>query len=217
MATLLIFQLIVLLFSIMIHEISHGAVALYLGDDTAKRLGRLTLNPLKHLDPFGSIIVPLILAIPILLGGSSIIIGWAKPVPYNPYNLADPKKGAAIIGAAGPISNIFLATVFALLLHLPVTFGIGGEMLMTAFSIIVLLNILLAVFNLVPFPPLDGSKILFAFLPHSAAHIQATLERYGFFFIIFFILFLLPVLQAVVFFVFNILLLLVGIGPNLPI
>src|SRR3989344_8699741 len=103
----LAFQIIVLIFSVMIHEISHGAVALKLGDTTARDLGRLTLNPLKHLDPIGSFLLPLILAI-----SHAPVIGWAKPVPYNPFNLRDPKRGAAIIGVAGPISNIALAIVF---------------------------------------------------------------------------------------------------------
>lgn len=215
-AAIIVFQLAVLLFSIMIHEVSHGAVALYLGDDTAKRLGRLTLNPIKHLDPFGSIILPLLLSIPLFFGGSSVIVGWAKPVPYNPYNLKNPKKGAAIIGAAGPASNLILATVFALMLHLPLTFGIGGEMLILAFSLIVLLNLLLAIFNLVPIPPLDGSKILFALLPNSWSNIQRTLEVHGFLLIILFILFGLPLLRTVVFFIFGLLLFLTGAPPNLP-
>lgn len=208
---LIVFQLVVLLFSIMIHEVSHGAMALYLGDDTAKKLGRLTLNPAKHIDPFGSIILPMILAIPLFFGIPSIIIGWAKPVPYNPYNLRDPKKGAALIGAAGPLSNIFLAVIFAFLLYLPISFGIGGATLITAFSLIILLNLLLAVFNLIPIPPLDGSKLLFAVLPRSWEGLERVLQINGFFILILFIVFGLPILRTVVYIIFAALLWLVGI------
>ncbi len=211
---LIIFQLAVLLFSIIIHEVSHGAVALYLGDDTAKRLGRLTLNPLKHLDPFGSIILPLVLSIPLWFGGTSIIVGWAKPVPYNPYNLKDPKKGAAIIGAAGPISNLIIAVTFALLLHIPL--ALGNQTLILAFSLIILLNILLAIFNLVPIPPLDGSKIFFAILPASSLRVQRFLEINGLFLLLAFIIFGLPLLRAVVFVVFNLLLFVTGIKLDAP-
>lgn len=213
-APIIIFQLAVLLFSIMIHEVAHGAVALYLGDDTAKRLGRLTLNPLKHIDPFGSVILPLILAIPLFFGGSSIIVGWAKPVPYNPYNLKNPKKGAALIGAAGPISNLIIAVTFALLLHIPL--AINNEPLTLAFSLIVLLNILLAIFNLVPIPPLDGSKVLFALLPASYERVQRILEVNGLLLLLAFILFGLPLLRGIVFLFFNLLLLIVGIGLDSP-
>lgn len=208
---LIVFQLVILLFSIMIHEISHGAVALYLGDDTAKRLGRLTLNPVKHIDPFGSVILPLILAIPLFFGMPSVIVGWAKPVPYNPFNLKNPKKGAALIGAAGPLSNILLAIVFTLALHLPVSFGIGGQTLILAFSLIILLNLLLAVFNLLPIPPLDGSKLLFALLPESWTGVQRALEINGLFLLLLFIIFGLPLLRLVVFVVFGLLLGLAGV------
>jgi len=211
---LIAFQLVVLLFSIMVHEISHGAMALYLGDDTAKRLGRLTLNPAKHIDPFGSIILPLILAIPLLFGLPSVVIGWAKPVPYNPYNLKNPKKGAALIGAAGPISNIILAVIFAFALYLPLNFGIGGQTLVVAFSLIVLLNLLLAIFNLIPIPPLDGSKLLFALMPRSWAGIERALQINGFLLLILFIIFGLPILRFVVFAVFGVVLWLVGVDPG---
>lgn len=209
----IIFQLVVLLFSVILHEISHGAMALYLGDETAKRQGRLTFNPLKHLDPFGSIILPLILAIPIFLGGKSIIVGWAKPVPYNPYNLKNPRRDAALIGAAGPLANLATAVIFTLLLHLPL--AAGNQPLVMAFSIIVLLNLLLAVFNLFPIPPLDGSKILFALIPQKAQRLEKILEANSLLLILAFIIFALPLLQTIVFLLFNLLLWLAGIKSNL--
>lgn len=183
---LIIFQLIVLIFSVMIHEISHGAVALKLGDQTAKRAGRLTLNPLRHLDPIGSFLLPLFL---FLLGGP--IFGWAKPVPYNPMNLRNPKAGAGLIGAAGPLSNILLAIVFGLFIR-GLSSGTGTEataVLITLLQMIVLINIALAIFNLIPIPPLDGSNILFALLPGRYYPIYQFLIRYGFYIIIFLIFF----------------------------
>ena len=213
---IVIFQLVVLIFSIIIHEVSHGAMALYLGDDTAKRLGRLTLNPLKHIDPFGSVILPLILAIPLFFGGSSIIVGWAKPVPYNPNNLKNPRTGAGLIGAAGPLANVLIAVIFAVLLHVPVTFGFDGG-LSLAFSLIILLNLLLAIFNLVPIPPLDGSKVLFALLPESFRSWERVLEIYGIWLLLLLIFFAFPIIRLIVLILFNLLLFLVGIRLDLPI
>lgn len=184
----LIFQLVVLIFSVMIHEISHGAVAYQLGDPTAKKLGRLTLNPLKHLDPIGSIILPLSL---FFLSGGNFIIGWAKPVPYNPLNLKNPRSGSALIGIAGPISNFIIAVIFGLLIRLLSVSG-GSELSVTLailFNSIVILNILLAVFNLMPIPPLDGSSILFAFLPEKYNALKNFLLQYGFYILILFIFF----------------------------
>jgi len=180
------FQLVTLIFSIMIHEISHGWTALKLGDTTARDAGRLTLNPLKHLDPFGSIILPIML----IAFGSPILIGWAKPVPYNPYNIrGNPQKGAALIAAAGPLSNITIAVVFGIFLRLAaVLFGpIQTAGLIILVNIVVFINILLAIFNLIPVPPLDGSSILFAFLPPGARGIRNFLTRYGFIILIFFV------------------------------
>jgi len=161
-----IFQLVVLIFSVMIHEVAHGFVAEKLGDPTARLAGRLTLNPLKHLDPFGSVILPLILSIPLLFGGSAFIFGWAKPVPYNPYNLKDPEKGGAVVAAAGPLSNILLAAIFGGLIRLFIGFGFGSLTLVALLSVIVSINLLLAIFNLLPIPPIDGSKVITFFLPH---------------------------------------------------
>jgi len=169
----------------MVHEISHGAVALRLGDDTAKRAGRLTLNPLKHLDPFGSVILPIIL----VLIQSPFLIGWAKPVPYNPHNLKDPKKGAGIIGAAGPISNLLIAIIFGIVLRLLVAFSVItiASQLTELLSLIIFINIILAIFNLLPLPPLDGANVLFALLPYKYRGVQTFLQRYGIFILILFI------------------------------
>lgn len=148
------FYLVVLIFSVMIHEVSHGIVALSLGDDTAKNAGRLTLNPLKHIDPIGSVLLPLVLAI-----SGLPIIGWAKPVPYNPYKLyKDPRYGPLKVALAGPISNISIAIVFAVAVRL-----LGSFLSTTAIALlgmVVFLNIVLAVFNILPIPPLDGSKLI---------------------------------------------------------
>mgnify|MGYP001582556621 CR=1 FL=1 len=181
-----IFQIIVFIFSVMAHEVSHGFAALRLGDTTAKDAGRLTFNPLVHLDPFGSFLLPLMLY---FISGGSMVFGWAKPVPYDPSRLQNPNKAAGLIAAAGPISNLVIAAIFGLLIRLSIFFGIGNGTIILLFNIIVLVNIFLAIFNLVPLPPLDGSKILFAFLPSSYYNLRVWLERYGFMLLIFFIFF----------------------------
>src|SRR3989338_8695812 len=167
--SMFVFYILILLFSVVIHEVSHGLAALALGDSTAKYLGRLTLNPIKHLDFFGSLVVPVITSL------AGIPFGWAKPVPYNPYNLRDQKYGPAIVGAVGPLSNIAIAVVFGLMLRfLPFFVATAGSDTAVSvlqgfgeiFLVIVRVNLLLAVFNLVPIPPLDGSKLLFAVLPY---------------------------------------------------
>jgi Zn-dependent protease len=190
----LVFQIIVLIFSVVIHEFSHGWMANHLGDPTAKYAGRLTLNPIKHLDPLGSVIIPLFL----LIAQSPILIGWAKPVPYNPYNLRDQKYGSALVGAAGPASNLIAALFFGIILRIIAFQGIA-ESLIPFLGLIVLINVLLAVFNLLPIPPLDGSKILFAVLPDSMNDLKVTFERYGLFVLIFFLFFLLPIIFPIIF------------------
>lgn len=182
----LIFQLVVFIFSVMIHEISHGAVALRLGDSTAKDAGRLTLNPIRHIDPMGSILLPLFL----VLLQSPFLFGWAKPVPYNPMNLKNPKRGAGIIGAAGPASNLLVAAFFAVVYRVAAGFGAtggaGAATLAGLSATIVAVNIALALFNLIPIPPLDGSNILFAFLPDRFLYMQQFLSRYGFYILLLF-------------------------------
>jgi Zn-dependent protease len=176
----IIFSLIVLLFSVIIHEVAHGSVANYLGDQTAKYHGRLTLNPIKHLDLFGSILLPLILAISHLP-----VIGWAKPVPINPYNFLDQKWGELKVSLAGPASNFLIALIFSLAIR----FFSLPESLVGLFATIAIYNFLLAIFNLIPIPPLDGSWILFSFLPKSMSPIKMFLRQYGMFLLIFLIFF----------------------------
>ena len=173
----IIFILIVLLFSIVLHEIAHGSMALRLGDPTAKYAGRLTLNPIKHIDPFGTIILPLLL----IVIGSPLIAGWAKPVPINPSNLRDPKWGMLKVALAGPATNFLVAIIFGLAIRfiaLPVV-------LIDFFSIIVLLNFVLGLFNLIPIPPFDGSHILFTFLSDRFNHLKLFLHQYGLFVFLF--------------------------------
>ena len=171
-----IFQIAVLVMSVVIHEVSHGYAAEILGDPTARLQGRLTLNPLKHLDPVGSIIVPLLTSL------TGFIFGWAKPVPYNPYNLRNQKWGELAVAAAGPLANIFLALVFGLLIRF--SGAIFGAPAVNIFAIIVIINLVLAIFNLLPVPPLDGSKILWAFLPYRFRQIRESMERFSFLFVI---------------------------------
>jgi Zn-dependent protease len=178
------FELIVILFSIIIHEISHGYVAVLLGDPTPRIQGRLTLNPLKHIDPLGSIIVPIITSI----GGFTF--GWAKPIIFNPHNLKNKRWGELLIAIAGPGSNLLIAFVFGVIMR----FGFQNGMLSLSFmvlcSYVVLINISLAVFNLVPIPPLDGSKVLFGLLPARFHYIRREIEKYSFILVLFLVVFL---------------------------
>jgi Zn-dependent protease len=190
-----IFSLIVLLFSVIIHELAHGYVAYSLGDPTAKYAGRLTLNPLKHLDPFGSIILPLLLFIAYAFSGiPGPIFGWAKPVPINPYNFKDQKYGEIKVSIAGPASNILLAIIFGLIFRfIPQSLISMSDGSQSGFGIaltfIVYINIWLAIFNLIPIPPLDGSWILFNYLPASMQRTKNFLRQYGIMILIFLILF----------------------------
>jgi Zn-dependent protease len=173
----------IFIMSVIIHEVAHGLAALWLGDPTAKYQGRLTLNPARHIDPIGSVLVPLITY---LAGG--FIFGWAKPVPYNPYNLRDQKYGPALVGAAGPLANILIALVFGFILRVLLVTGnvsiSDGGLISIVFSYAAMINILLAFFNLIPIPPLDGSKLLFAFLP-IREETKLQFEQFGLFFLFF--------------------------------
>lgn len=165
---ILIFIIVIFLLSATIHEVSHAAMASYLGDSTAKLAGRLTLNPLKHLDPLGSVILPgIFLFMSIFSGGNGFsFIGWAKPVPFNPYNLRDQKYGRAKVAAAGPLSNLIVAIVFGISFRfLNGTSGYFFENIQLFFQYIVWLNLLLFIFNLWPGFPFDGHHILFTFFP----------------------------------------------------
>lgn len=197
-----IFSILVFLFSIVIHEVAHGYAAEHLGDPTARDAGRLTLNPVSHIDPIGSVLMPFIL----VLSGSPILFGWAKPVPYNPDNLRNPKMGAAQIAAAGPAANLVLAVAFGLLLRFLPYSGYSDPILNDLFAAVVWVNVLLAVFNLVPIPPLDGSKVLFAFLPNSRGSylVQRSLEQYGFILLLLFIFFGFHYIVPIINFLFGI-------------
>lgn len=193
-----IIYVVILIFSVALHEIAHGYAALHEGDDTALRAGRLTLNPISHLDMFGSVILPILLVI----SQTGFVFGWAKPVPYDEARLRNRRRSILLVASAGIIANLFIATIFALLIRASGAFGIGMEFL-PVFSIIVLLNIVLAIFNLVPIPPLDGSKILFALLPERYQHLEATLLRYSFIFVIIFIFFLWQYISPLVALIFR--------------
>ncbi len=190
----LIAILLILFVSLPFHEFSHALAAYRLGDSTAKYMGRLTLNPLAHLDPFGALLI-------LLVG-----FGWAKPTPYNPYNVRGGKTGEVIIAVAGPISNLVLAIAAALPLRYIYATGIAVPVVVvSALSTFVMLNVILAVFNLIPIPPLDGSKLLYAVMsPQTERQWRPVLEQYGF--IILFAALLLPLLpggQTIVSFVFQ--------------
>lgn len=181
------------MFSIVIHEVSHGFMAEYFGDDTARNEGRLTLNPIKHIDMFGSIVLPAILVIT----KAPFLFGWAKPVPYNPHNLRDIKWGTFWVAAAGVLANISIALVFGLIIRfVPGMFTVSTNFYFITSSIVIV-NLALAIFNLVPIPPLDGSKILFTFLPDSLYAVTDFLERYGFIVLIVFIIYFSNYLQPI--------------------
>ncbi len=182
-----IFYIAILIMSIVIHEVCHGFMAKRFGDNTALYAGRLTLNPLVHLDMFGSIILPIIL----FISHSPFLFGWAKPVPYNPENLSDKKWGTIAVASAGVIANIFIAVFFAMVMRLvPLILpSLASASFYFITSTIVIVNLGLGIFNLIPIPPLDGSKILFSLLPFSFRGIVAFLERYSFIFLIIFIVF----------------------------
>ncbi len=180
--------LFIFLFSVSAHEVAHGAMANRLGDPTAKNQGRLTLNPLKHLDFFGSILVPGLL----LLSQAGIIFGWAKPVPINQENIRDKRYGQAKVAAAGPLANLTIALFFGLLIRFVLIPFVSNQFIVNLIIIaelFVWVNLILAIFNLIPVPPLDGSHILFTFLPPSADRFKLILQRYGLFILLFIMFF----------------------------
>lgn len=175
-----VITIIALIISIILHEMAHGYAANALGDPTARLQGRLSGNPLVHIDPLGSIIIPAIL----LFSNAGILFGWAKPVPYNPYNLNNQKWGEALVALAGPATNVLLAVIFAVIVRYADVVGLSDTFVSIA-GYIVYINVLLAMFNMLPIPPLDGSKILTAVLPYGAQlkykQFAQWVESYGLF------------------------------------
>ena len=165
-----VFVVAVIVMSAVIHEVMHGVAAEQLGDPTARLQGRITLNPISHLDPIGSVVLPIVL----VLTNSPILFGWAKPVPYNPYNLRPGRFSEAIVAAAGPFSNLAIAIIGGLIIRL----GVFPAGMADILFIIVLINVMLFFFNLIPIPPLDGSKVLASILPPSLAMSYDRLRAY---------------------------------------
>lgn len=178
-----IISLVVLIFSAVFHEVAHGFVADRLGDPTARLLGRLTLNPIPHIDPFMSILLPLIL----ILSGSPVIFGAAKPVPVDIFNLRDGRRDMALVSLAGPLTNVLIAIIFALIFKLIAPLDLNVIIPFVVYKI-VQLNILLAIFNLLPIPPLDGSKVFSLLLPEKEAAAYLSIGSIGMI-ILFFLLF----------------------------
>ena len=187
----LIFYFIIIIPSSIIHEYAHGWMADQLGDPTARYAGRLTLDPRAHVDMWGTLLMPFLL---FLVTGGRFLFAYAKPVPYNPYNLRNQKWGPVAVGLSGPGANFLLAAAFALVIRLVSLPAAVVSMLGT----IVYANVVLMVFNLVPIPPLDGSKILYALLPSSAYRVRAFLDRYGFMMLLFFVFFLFELIAPVI-------------------
>ncbi|OIO15922.1 site-2 protease family protein [Candidatus Kuenenbacteria bacterium CG11_big_fil_rev_8_21_14_0_20_37_9] len=186
-----LFFFIIIVPSAIIHEYAHGFAADWLGDPTARNAGRLTLDPRAHIDIFGTILMPILL---LVVSAGNFMFAYAKPVPYNPYNLINRKWGPALVGVAGPAANLIVAVAFGMLVRF-----LPANAFTSVVALVVYANILLAVFNLAPIPPLDGSKILFAVLPESMENFKINLERWGFVILLFFIFYLfnwiVPIIQ----------------------
>ena len=201
-----LFSIIIFFLAVVIHEYAHAATAYWLGDRTAKYAGRLTLNPLAHIDPFGTVLLPILLVI----SRSPVIFGWAKPVPINYWGLRNPKKDILWVGLAGPLANIILAVGLSLLLKMDLAVPTFITQLILQG---ILINLVLAVFNLIPVPPLDGSRILISILPAGLTKQYAAIERYGF--IILFILLYFRFFDYIIWPIVNILLAILKIENSL--
>jgi len=169
----LIVKFTALIFAVVIHEVAHGYAAFLLGDPTAKQARRLTLNPIAHLDIFGSIILPVVL----VLTGSPVLLGWAKPVPFNPAYFRDPKHGIMLVGAAGPAVNFAAAVLSAVILRLVTPLPHLAVVFLVCFCAT---NLILGIFNLIPIPPLDGSRVVLGLLPDALARSYLKIESFGF-------------------------------------
>ncbi len=195
------FFILILITSVVIHEVAHGYVAYRYGDLTAQMAGRLTMNPLKHIDIVGSIIVPITL----LLVNAGFLVGWAKPVPINDRNFTKRKEGLFAVSIAGICANFIIAIFFAIVLRVSINFGFYNESFEYIVSIIIFLNIILGFFNLIPIPPLDGSKILLSLLPGDTRKIEYFFDRYGIVLLIFFIIFVWDKFIPIVLWIYTIL------------
>jgi Zn-dependent protease len=196
-----VFSIAVLIMSVVVHEVAHGYMAYRFGDNTALYAKRLTLNPIRHLDWFGSIVLPALL----VLSGTGLVFGWAKPVPYNPNNLNPKRKGEFWVASAGIIVNMFLAIVFGLVMRIAVSMDVVSVPFYFITGTIVAINLMLTLFNLIPVPPLDGSKILFNLMPAHWYKVREFMERYAIAFIIIVFLFVGQLLFPVVSFLFTLL------------
>ncbi len=197
-ATNAIFYVAILIMSVVIHEISHGFMAEYFGDKTARNAGRLTLNPINHLDLFGSILLPAFL----VLSHAGFMFGWAKPVPYNPDNLSDRKWGTIAVASAGVLANFFIAIIFGLILRFGILYTVSPAFYFIV-SAIVIVNLALAIFNLVPIPPLDGSRIFFSLFPESMQRGIETISQYSIIILIIFIVYFSDYLYPILSFLFH--------------
>lgn len=183
--SLSIFYFLVLIISIIVHEVAHGIVAEREGDPTARMMGRITLNPLKHIEWFGSVILPLVL----ILSKAGFVVGWAKPVPYNPDNLKRGKRSVALVSIAGIVVNLSIAIIFGLAIRIVAATGLVSTAFFDIASIIVLVNIVLALFNAIPIAPLDGFRFLGAILPARSERSMRVLEQYSLPLLVIFLLF----------------------------
>ena len=194
---LLLFFFLVIVPSAIMHEYAHGWMADKLGDPTARYAGRLTINPIAHIDPVGTILLPMLM----IISNIPFLFAYAKPVPYNPYNLRNPKRDAAWVGVAGPLANLAIAVTVGLMIRFlpPSNFTL-------LLSIIVYANVLLMVFKLVPIPPLDGSKVLYALLPDSPQMLRFKMlfEQYGVFFLLIFIFFFFQLIVPIISFIYTV-------------
>ncbi|HSE56886.1 MAG TPA: site-2 protease family protein [Candidatus Paceibacterota bacterium] len=180
-----VFYVVILIISVIMHEVAHGLAADHFGDPTARLSGRLSLNPIRHIDPFGSVILPLLL----IFSGTGVVVGWAKPVPYNPNLMRNQRFGVPAVALAGIVTNLCIALFFGIVIRL----GMGSDFLSQGFfhiaSTIVLVNLVLALFNVLPLPPLDGFRLIFSLIPRRLRRYEQLSERYGIFLLILFILF----------------------------